>query len=178
MVNWEETDVGSARGVHGVGEGTGQQVPKVSAACAWCRSRWSPIGHSWSTHNQAAPPMKGPWAPRPQAGALTQGPSADQNYRVPTCPYPGQGREEWATGGGPLPLLRPDSRTAEGSQGSRWVFGPKRTPTFGVCQGAHNPDKGSDGFRKWLWLKYGRLDCQKQITPERLLTRLFSTWFL
>lgn len=122
--------------------------------------------------------MKGPWAPRPQAGALTQGPSADQNYRVPTCPYPGQGREEWATGGGPLPLLRPDSRTAEGSQGSRWVFGPKRTPTFGVCQGAHNPDKGSDGFRKWLWLKYGRLDCQKQITPERLLTRLFSTWFL
>lgn len=50
-----------------------------------------------------------------------------------------RGRQEEAPS---LPLLRPDSRTAEGSQGSRWVFSPERTPPLRVCQGAHNQDTG------------------------------------
>ena len=135
---------------------------------------WSELVH----RQPSGPSDEGPLGTKVPGLGTQAGAFAEQNYRVPTCPFPGQGREEWATGGGPLPLLRPDSRTAEGSQGSRWVFSSERTPPFRVCQGAHNPGTGQTASEKWLWLKYGRLDCQKQVIPERLLTRLSSTWFL
>ena len=87
---------------------------------------WSQLGHT----QLSGPSHEGPWSPRPQAGALRRRPSAEPGKR---------GRREEAPS---FPLLRPDLYTAEGSQGSRWVFSPERTPPLRVCQGAHNQDTG------------------------------------
>ena len=116
---------------------------------------------------------------------------------------PDRALPEKVTEGGPPSLCLGLTRAPLNALlGSGWVLDPRSKPegklgperrergaglaptgaaplSRGVCQGAHHRKTGArPASEKWLWLKYGRLNCQKQITPESLLTRLFSTWFL
>ena len=87
----------------------------------------------------------GPKAPGrgTHAGAFSQ-----SELQSPHLPLSRSGPGRVGNGRRPLPLLRPDSHTAEGSQRSQWVFSPKRTPPFRVCQGAHSPDTGVRRLQK------------------------------